>query len=202
MDWKFWLQAFLAGVAALYTVLTYHRGGRTVSQGRPAMKRPFVSIGILLLLTWAAIGFDYYDRHNGETGSSVQMLGVIQMWGVLPGNRAFVDIDTRSFTSVAKDHYLALGILVVDGQVDRLLDRTVEKSSPFFINGDRMSIEMIPSVTFLARLGSAGMVEYFLLLVPKNITLDQILSLSDVGVLGGRLLATGGARWSAKQNSQ
>ena len=65
IDWKFWLQTFLVAVATLYAVLTYHRGERVASRGASGMRRHYVVIGILLALTWAAVGFDYYDRHYG-----------------------------------------------------------------------------------------------------------------------------------------
>jgi hypothetical protein len=61
MDLKFIVALAPAVVAAVYTVAGYYRD-------RPMPNaRPHFTMGILLVLTWAAVGFDYYDRHRAPT---------------------------------------------------------------------------------------------------------------------------------------
>ena len=59
MDWKFISIFVLAAIQTLYTILGFY-------QHRPltmnAKQYPRIIMAVLMLLTWAAVGFDLYDR--------------------------------------------------------------------------------------------------------------------------------------------
>lgn len=195
INWGLWLPIIFGGIQAVYTVAGYYRDNRTESQGAVTMRRRYVIMGVLLLLTWAAVGFDYYDRrYAGSNDRSYGVVDAPEEWGILPGNLVSVVVDTARLTSAAADYYLVLAIRVADNQVDQAFDRTIEKSQAFLINGGRVRMEMKLSDAFIARLGARGMLQCFVLLMPRSVSIEQILSLADVTMLKGRVVA-GGGQW-------
>ena len=70
-DWKFWVVAIPGIVAALYIAVGYHRDRPRDIRSLPTTRRPYGVMGLLLVLTWAGIGFDYVDRHFGSQDSGL-----------------------------------------------------------------------------------------------------------------------------------
>jgi hypothetical protein len=40
----------------------------SIVDSRPARRSPILFVGVLFVISWCAIGFDYYDRHLGQIG--------------------------------------------------------------------------------------------------------------------------------------
>jgi hypothetical protein len=68
-DWKFWVVAISGIVAALYVAVGYHQDRPRDIRSLPTTRRPYEVMGLLLVLTWAGVGFDYVDRHFGSQAS-------------------------------------------------------------------------------------------------------------------------------------
>lgn len=177
------LGSIAAIVSAICDVITVRRGQPGNAPDRPPMRRTYIVMAVFLLLVWGAIGFDYYDRHYAKKGELL-MADV----GVLSGNRVFAVVNTRSLVSMAKDHYIMLILRVEDNQTDLWLDGRLEKSTRFSITGRPVQIELVPSTPFILRVGKGQNVDYFLLLMPQRVDIDQILSLSHAEELGGQVL--------------
>ena len=167
------------------------------SQSSPRPRRYYIGAVFWALLAWAAVGFDYYDRHYKGVG-----VLLVSNLGMLSENRAYAMINTRSLISVAKDHYIMLVLRIEDNQTDLWLDRRLEKSKRFLITGSPLQIEMVPSTPFILRIGKGQMVDYFLLLMPQNVEADQIISLSHVKELGGQVLNRVTVFWSQEALDQ
>ncbi len=56
MDWKYWAMLVPALVAAVYTVLGYYRDRPMSGDNVSTSRRSYAVMGILLLLTWGAVG--------------------------------------------------------------------------------------------------------------------------------------------------
>jgi len=67
-DPKFLVVLALAGIQTIYTVLSYYQS-KPLSMN--THNRPSIVVAVLMLLTWAAVGFDYYDRHHAPTLDTV-----------------------------------------------------------------------------------------------------------------------------------
>jgi hypothetical protein len=65
VDWGFWVPNILLAIQTFYMVLGYYRDRSGTAQGASPVRHRYVVMGILLLLTWVAVGFNYYDRHQG-----------------------------------------------------------------------------------------------------------------------------------------
>src|SRR5215203_5362830 len=81
MDWKFWFSLVVSFIGSLYQVLGYYQVKRsTGEQGALTMnvRRHYVATGIMMLLAWGAVAFDYRDRHFSSQSvipESLSLLG-------------------------------------------------------------------------------------------------------------------------------
>lgn len=66
-DWGFWAGIIATVIAAGYSALTYHRPrDRLMTEKKTPHDhswRPARVVAMLVLVAWAGVGFDYYDRH-------------------------------------------------------------------------------------------------------------------------------------------
>jgi hypothetical protein len=176
------------------------------------MRRPFVVIGILLVLTWTGIGFDYYDRHS-EPQQSTAVPGnpVLLGWG---GPTPFCNAQVNGLRLVElRDKYAVAVVcgLPQDG-VDRFEDKKITVSSLYTISAEPIlshtaySVEMAQHVKgetekFLKLNGMsempAGMTVnipqwYEVVVLPKQTDISDIYRLSDVTRYGGKILSQEG----------
>src|SRR2546428_9940496 len=117
------ISAVASVISAICDVSSVLRGRAMDSQSSPRPRRYYIGAVFWALLAWAAVGFDYYDRHYKGVG-----VLLVSNLGMLSENRAYAMINTRSVISVAKDHYIMLVLRIEDNQTDLWLDRRLEKS--------------------------------------------------------------------------
>jgi hypothetical protein len=104
--------------------------------------------------------------------------------------RASVKIDTKYMLRYRDNFYIMIILRVLDNSVEALDDARLSKSATFEITGDVRAIEMPLTEVFFDRAERAGRlgngnIGLNLVLIPKNISPDQIVTMRDVTRLGG-----------------
>lgn len=197
-----WIVAGLLGVQTLYIGLTYHRGqGEAVEKTRLAFRRSALVVGILMLLTWAAVGWDYYDRYSHRTLATQPL---VISWGATPGpdlvtgpNGTLMGIPSYTmlinahplFEAYGEKHKAMMIVRVPYANVDRMVDTAIEKSAAYTITDSGLAISH-PGEGKLKFPSGSGYVEFNLVVIPQDFAPDQITCLADVQKIGGAIIAT------------
>jgi hypothetical protein len=110
-----------------------------------------------------------------------------------PGQKLYsVEINTAILKSVADRYNLIAIIRIRDNSTDAINDTHIMRSSAFTIDGEIRTIQIDLSDDFIERARSSdkrfggGDVDFYLGAIPKNIKPEQILTLNDITMLGGR----------------
>jgi hypothetical protein len=139
----------------------------------------------LLLITWAALGYDYYDHYAHALPSThrVQMsewgggLGIV--WAVFNSTPLLSDADK---------YRVMMACLIEDHTVDVMKNARLEKSAMFEIRGDSMRIEIPVRQDFRTRIDSGGSIELYLIEIPKSVRVEDITTPASIELLGGKLV--------------
>ncbi len=106
--------------------------------------------------------------------------------------KASVKVDTKYMLQFSDGFDIMTILRVIDNSVESLDDARLSKSRAFEITGDVRTIEMSLPQDFFDRVeeagklgGTGGSVGLNLVLIPKSISPDQIVTLRDVTRLGG-----------------
>lgn len=119
--------------------------------------------------------------------SSGEIPNVIVGWGGAPG-RCTAVIDTSRLLSFKDDYKLALACGILDPSVDALQDKRLTISSLFTIvpggvaivaTEERQHVDLPPNGAALA---------HYVILLPNDVPIDKIATLSDVTNLGGKII--------------
>jgi hypothetical protein len=143
----------------------------------------------------AAYTLDISDRlgwiHLSETG------GVITGWGHHDGS-FFIIANSSSLLAYKETFKLLLIIAVPYLNVDKMADTAIDKSALFTITGEAMTIAIgLPTPSHLRITpppNSKGgelfdvLVDFTLVIIPKDLSPEQIISLSDVERFGGKIV--------------
>lgn len=184
MELTNWVVAAAVVAQAAYAALTYHRDRKAVMQNNPATqpRRPIVIIGIFMLLTWAAVGFDYLNRPAAPEAQLVS-------YGV-SGPKELVAIAQLAKWQNYRDYKGVLITRTVYADRDRMTDDWIAKSIGYTIDGPNIALAAITNNQMRFTLGTTNFIEYNFVVIPQDKSPDQIRSLGDVSRLGGRILAT------------
>jgi hypothetical protein len=144
----------------------------------------------------AAYLVDISDRLGwiklSETGD------VIECWG-RHDSTLFINVNSRSLVGYKDKFKMMLISKLLYTDIDKMTDTAIEKSSLFTITGDRTTIAVVASTTHLRvvpppsnKVGDVfdRVCDFGLVILPNNLSVDQIRSLSDVETLGGKIIAT------------
>jgi hypothetical protein len=144
----------------------------------------------------AAYLVDISDRLGwiklSETGD------VIEGWG-RHDSTLFINVNSRSLVGYKDKFKMMLISKLLYTDIDKMTDTAIEKSSLFTITGDRTTIAVVASTTHLRvvpppnnKVGDVfdRVCDFSLVILPNNLSVDQIRSLSDVETLGGKIIAT------------
>jgi len=144
----------------------------------------FAGMGLLTLISWAAIGFDYFTRPPLAPA-------VLIDYG-FDGNNQFHGIARlRHWPDF--EHYKAILITrTAFADRDRMTDTWIAKSVPYTINGPEIVMVAINKTTMRFAANQGNFIEYNFAVIPPDISPDQILTLGDVARLGGKILAENG----------
>jgi hypothetical protein len=192
----------LGGVVAavlqlLYTAIPYHAARRSMSSDvEPKSNLPrrhFAIMGVLALISWGAIGYDFYDRRSFPPEKSE---AVIQEYGLVSPNSFRMVFDGSRLATYARDYKAALIVHVAYMNLDRMTDAAIGKSDLYTITDGFQAIAKTGTEWMRAPAGAPGTfminVSYYLVVLPNGFTMDQIKNLSDVSHVGGKIIASRG----------
>jgi hypothetical protein len=181
-------------IQAFYAALAYHR-----PPGAPVVKHPisntkwrFWVATIFPVLAWCAAGFDYYDRHyNVPLGVPVPAWGVSTALGeTTPTYMAIA--GTQPIMRYQKKDKLILISRNAWAGTDRLTDTVIEKSAPFSIDNGAVQLQFKGKGIIKYAAGQMNSIELYIVMLPNDISPDQITRLADVEKVGGVVLARTG----------
>jgi hypothetical protein len=173
-------------VQAIYTALAYHR-----SKGRPGTpqtrslirNRSIWIMGIFPVVAWLAVAYDIYDRHQMPTACVV----CLKTYGY-GGGAIYATVDPSEIQRFADDFKLYLIARTAWPNIDEMTDVVIAKSSSYTITSQEMDMAIAKPKLNIA-LGQMNHIGYYLVVLPNDISIDQVLRLADVKKLGGRILA-------------
>jgi hypothetical protein len=112
-------------------------------------------------------------------------------WGAKPDLTFYMKVNTAPLSSYRNHFKLMLILRTIYANIDRMADTYIEKSAPFTIVPNSLITIAIPRPSRLQLSPSEpNEVEFNLVLLPNEITANNIESLSDIEKFGGRILAT------------
>jgi hypothetical protein len=175
--------------AAVITVAAWMRSSGT-------LRRVILSIAFPIAI--AAYAFDIADRLGWITlkEASDPILG----WGVNNDTGTFwISVNSRPLLTYRNDYKIMEVIQIPFANVDKMTDMHIEKSVLYTITGGPMVVAL--TLSSPSHLGATWqniipdkaqlLTNFTLVLVPSDLSPDQIRSLSDVLRLGGKIIGTG-----------
>jgi hypothetical protein len=166
---------------------------------RPGAARTIV-LSIALPIAIAAYTLDVGDRLGliklSETGD------LIQSWGQRVNN-FYMIVNSRRLWDYKDNFKMVLVLEIPYAHLDKMTDTSIEKSTTYTITGDVINVAAsLPTPHHLRVIATQPnvkvgdevrlMMDFNLVIIPNNILPEQITSLSDVGRLGGKIVATHG----------
>lgn len=176
--------ASLPALAVTYLAFIRRRGvGRSII---------LFMAGSVAILAYAA---DISDRLGWIRLSPTE--SVIASWGIRNGS-FYIDVNGETLTRYAADFKMMEILEIPFSFVDSMTDTYIEKSDLFTIINQKTTVgHVIGSPSHLRVIGTnlAGrtvtvLVNFNLVLIPNNVSAEQIRSLSDVERVGGIIMAT------------
>ena len=175
----------------IFAALDYRSRAAAMQINQTSQHRhPTLIIALFMLLTWAAVAFDYVDRHYL---SVPQPEDYIQEYGVKGVDNVvsyIIKVNTKQLLQYSEAYKLAFVIRVPYADRDRMTDTAIEKSGLYTITGSTIILAHPSSSILRFAINQVNPIEYTLILLPSKLTIEQISSLGDVEHIGGRILAT------------
>jgi hypothetical protein len=101
-------------VKAIYAALDYHRKGAMESSGSSNPKRHYITLALLALIAWGAVGFGYYDRYYSSRDAMSALFSLpgydrlIQARSSREGAEEGYEKATHIWAASITGHYFAL----------------------------------------------------------------------------------------------
>jgi hypothetical protein len=192
MNWIVWI-GVLATIAqtVVYITVTFRRTeGALFSEATAPVEVPkkvqryFLAMAFLTLVSWGAIGFDYLSRTPPPPAAIVnygfdgqdQFHGIVQFRNWLDYQHLKAILITRTLWA----------------DRDRMTDTWIAKSIPYTIDGPQIVLVTINKAQMRFAANQGNFIEYTLAVIPSDVSPDQVLTLSDIAKLGGKILAVNG----------
>lgn len=183
-----------------YAGLTYHRDRRAAMEPDPKKQphRPIFIIAGFMVLTWAAVAFDYYDRHYMQPPSEDSF---IISFGEIPGpNPVFdVQVDSEPLKQYSGKYRLMLIVRKIFIDRDRMTDTHISKSGLYTIDGSKFTLGASPMADGPMLTYGTNNIEHDLVLVPIGVEPAKITKLEDVTVVGGKIIFSRASTLTALQ---
>jgi len=147
----------------------------------------------LLLLTWVALGYDIYGRHHSaelrEFDEPNQQKPLLFGVGMKAPDFCQVMANGNLLLPYKNDYNVGFACYLWDGTQDQLDAPIILFSEPRDIVGGDISMRVEFNQQFDWRFNhSEGMVNYLLMLVPKNVRISQFSTLRQARALKVRLV--------------
>jgi hypothetical protein len=180
-----WIFIVLAGGQLIYAALTYHGDRARIMEnpGKPP-RRPIVIIGILMLLTWAAVIVDMYTRPR-LTIAEAQIIN----YGMDGPVTYHAIVQLRNWVEYKTDKAVLI-TRTVFADKDRMTDEWIAKSVAYTIDNTQLTLVTVNKEQMRYAINIGNLIEFNFAVIPAHISPDQIRTLNDVVQLGGKLLAT------------
>lgn len=211
------IAAAAAAISAGCDIRNVFRERAMESPGRPQPRRYLTGAVLWALVAWAAVGFDYWDRHFRSQQGVASSLATVADQAVLLGWGSPMPFCTASINGATlmelRDKYAVAFVcgLPQDG-VDKFEDKKVTVSPLYTIRAEAIPIRITygPEMKQYAEedlkktLELKGMSEvpqgttvtnpqwYEVVVLPKQIDVSDIHRLSDVIRYGGKILSQEG----------
>jgi hypothetical protein len=201
LDYKFWLPLIVnlvwVGLAAFQIRIQLRQGRSPTTAGdsgvaavKSAWKHywPIVVMLFLMLGAW----LPYVVR---EKPTILITRPVLQTYGQMPAPlRVFGVVDETSLGKLADSDRIMLMTRITDNTVDPNYDIHTEHSHLRDIVPGLNQIEIPVSQSFIAKENSIlmGIIEVYVVLLPKNVDESQVVTIHDAVKLGGQLLQGAG----------
>ena len=112
-------------------------------------------------------------------------------WGTSPAGTkggVYVRVNTKGLEEYRQKFQLVVICRVQDNSVESKDDTRIEKSNPFEITGEAKLVTLTLSQPLMRRLVPRGVVQVYLLLVPKSVSPSEITSVNGIISQGAILL--------------
>ena len=181
-----YLAALATIVGTIYTGLSYHRSNSLNAQGRSILLI-FLNL-IIVISAWLAVWYNHQNPITRDNNSDQFVLS----WGLTPQGAYYAIFNGNLIHQYAKTEKLMLILRVGFADRDKSTDQEIEKSSVYSIVDGAETLAHPPSMRLRFLVGFPNNLEFDIVVIPNDISADKILSLSDVELLGGKLLASAG----------
>jgi hypothetical protein len=187
--------SFLSLPAAVIAMGAWLRGGR--GRGRK------ITLLVALPVAISAYAIDVSERLGLIKFSERLSSDMVLSWGRTQGAFGFeMVVNSRQLIDYRDKYKMMLIVRCPYGYIDSVTDTAIEKSILYTITGDitPLVILMPPKIEHLRVIPPTEtkgefsvMVDFLLVIIPNNLSAEQIRSLSDVGNLGGRIIGASAA---------
>jgi hypothetical protein len=194
-DYKFWLP-LLVSLAYLYFMrqqVLLMKGSQQASANMTIGSRlkPYWPIMVMVLL-FIGCWVPYF---LASSAVPQYFLG----WSTLPTGGAFAEIDSSLLASHKGNRRVMIVGVAIDSSIDPMNDPNIMKSRTYEIELPVTRLEAQPTPEFLASETPGRNVQLFLIETPEEFAIEHLITLSDVGRLGGTILGHAGFTTSGIQ---
>jgi hypothetical protein len=147
------------------------------SQTQP--KRPVLIVGLLMLLTWAAVGWDYFSRPEVPEAQILRYDSKGQQFHAVVLLRKWQDYKNDNGMLITRT-------IFVDR--DRMTDDWIAKSIAYTIDGQTLNMIAVTNNQMRFKTGETNFIEFNFVVIPSDKRPEQVRTLSDVSRLGGEIL--------------
>lgn len=197
----FWVATITAIVSALamlgqlaYQALAYHRqkdllGAAIVPSSSPKTRNLWL-MAAFPLVAWLAVGFDYLNNHVQPPPPSFEIFTDWSVYVSPDGKRTeyYAALDTTKLSEYSQTQKAFLIVLNADAAAGKMGDTAIEKSPARILSGSSLEFRFSGTGKFFFGFGDT-VLQFYLVLIPKNANPDDVSRLADVSLLGGKVVA-------------
>jgi hypothetical protein len=194
VDWKFWSTLFINVVGVGFmawqvrlmkqqiAAIPSSRSAKRIAMEKQLIKRLYVPVVImagLVILSWLPYVI---------AGASRPTALVIESWSTRAGNHpaAIMRVNASQYLKYRSEDYLLAVIKLDDPTMDDSTDRRIAKSGKFYISESAFDVA-IPIPQDMA-MRNANQLNFYVLLLPNQISPEDIQSLHDAEIRGGKMI--------------
>lgn len=162
-----------------------------------------ITLSIALLVAITAYAIDVSDRFGLIKFSEKLSSDMVLSWGRAPGAFGFqMVVNSKQLINYEENYKMILIVNCPDASIDPVTDTAIAKSIPYTITGaiTPLTILMSEKIEHLRVIPPPGTkgefyvtVGFYLVIIPNNLSPEQIRSLSDVKNLGGKIIGASAA---------
>jgi hypothetical protein len=153
---------------------------------------------IALLFTWAAVGYDYYDRRSRDDipeFDDPRARGLSAGYGPDAG-KCIVVANGDLLLAYQSKFFIAPSCFIANGTVAMLDTTEIQTGTPREINAGPITMSVVVTDEGLKQdIGNHVYINFVILLIPKDVQLTQFKTLRQARLLGVKIKMMGSTRW-------